>query len=116
MNYSLVSKTRVVLFLTALLCVSAVSDAFATPRLSSHRHKMVTSFTDNDVATTNGRADGTKQGRSDKQRHLSFNFANKPAYMRALRGYKPSMGDRAAFQASYRKAYEVGYRDGWNGY
>jgi hypothetical protein len=94
------------------VCAAAVgirSTTFAA--LSSAKESRVQS-----VAATNGRADGVKAGRIDRQRGSKFNFASHADYKNGLRGYDPKLGNRKAYKKQYRSAYENGYREGWNGY
>jgi hypothetical protein len=89
--------------------VAIRSSTFAAP--SSAKKGRVQS-----AAATNGRADGVKAGRIDRQRGSKFNFATHTDYKNGLRGYDSKLGNRKAYKKQYRSAYENGYREGWNGY
>jgi hypothetical protein len=68
------------------------------------------------VAAKNGRADGLKRGKSDRQKNLPSNFINSAEYRSGMRGYKPRMGSAEVYKHAYQEAFAHGYADGYAGY
>lgn len=68
------------------------------------------------LANNTGYDEGVKAGRSDRRRNERLNFKDESVYQNATKGYTSRLGDKTLYQKYFRKAFENGYRDGWNGY
>lgn len=66
-----------------------------------------------DVAAELGYRDGLKTGIKDAREKHSFRPTDHDQWKDGDRGYRDALGNKGAYKASYRKAYEVGYRDGF---
>ncbi len=59
---------------------------------------------------------GFRDGKSDYQNHLQYNFQGHPVYESADQGYAPGgVVDQTTFQMNFRSGYEAGYDDGFYG-
>ncbi len=73
-------------------------------------------YATNDLAWTNGRADGYEKGLEDGRRNRSFQPSRHDRYEDADHGYKKWYGPKDYYRQAYRQAfvtgYDAGYRDG----
>ncbi len=73
----------------------------------------------NDLAWTNGRADGYEKGLEDGRRNRSYQPSRHDRYEDADHGYKKWYGPKDYYRQAYRQAfvngYDAGYRDGQRG-
>ncbi len=73
-------------------------------------------YATNDLAATNGRADGYEKGREDGRKNRSYQPSRHDRYEDADHGYKKWYGPKDYYRRVYRQAfvagYDAGYRDG----
>ena len=68
------------------------------------------------TALNAGYNNGIQEGRRDRQRGERFNYADESDYRNATEDYSSRLGSRTLYQRYFRQGFEIGYRDGWNGY
>ena len=61
-----------------------------------------------------GIAEGRTAGREDRDRNQGWDLEGQRELETADSGYQPSVGPKAEFQAGYRDAFRMAYREGWD--
>jgi Ca2+-binding EF-hand superfamily protein len=61
-----------------------------------------------------GLVEGRAAGREDRERNQGWDLEGQRELETADSGYQPVMGPKAEFQAGYRAAFRLAYREGWN--
>jgi hypothetical protein len=74
------------------------------------------SFQLRQTALNAGFNEGVKAGRDDRRKGRRYEFRDDSSYQRATKDYSSRLGDRGAYQAYFREAFEHGYADGYQGY
>src|SRR5437660_489704 len=67
------------------------------------------------TALNAGYNEGSKEGRSDRDRGRHSDYSSFSAYQNATKDYNSRLGDRELYRRYYREGFENGYEDGWNG-
>jgi hypothetical protein len=73
------------------------------------------SFDLRQTALNAGYNNGMEEGREDRQRGDSFNYADEGDFRSASKDYSSRLGDRSLYQRYFREAFARGYRDGYEG-
>jgi len=68
------------------------------------------------IASGRGYEDGLNRGQRDGQHRDRFDVTRDGKYRDGDHGYKSSYGPRNEYVRSYRRAFEQGYRDGYDQY
>jgi len=68
------------------------------------------------IASGRGYEDGLNRGQRDGQHRDRFDVTRDGKYRDGDHGYKSSYGPRSEYVRSYRRAFEQGYRDGYDQY
>jgi hypothetical protein len=67
------------------------------------------------TALNAGYNNGMEEGRRDRSRGERFDYSDESDYRSATKDYSSRLGDRSAYQAYFRQAFQNGYRDGYTG-
>jgi flagellar biosynthesis/type III secretory pathway protein FliH len=67
------------------------------------------------TALNAGYNEGMEAGRNDRNRGERFDYSDEGDYRSASKDYSSRLGDRSAYQAYFRQAFQNGYRDGYTG-
>lgn len=95
---------RVLSASVVVLCfvfASLFSSAQYTPS-STYRYAYKTGFDE-----------GFRLGRRDRLQNLSFDFANKAVYQRAIFGFSSDKHDRSVYVVAFRRGFQDGYTQGY---